>query len=333
MDDGRREKWPKRTLIVTGSRDHTLRVWMLPRSGEAGYSSFDEADPNGTDDNPYHRLSLKGHDHAVRALAARGRTLVSGSYDCTVRVWDIITGACRWVLVGHTQKVYSVVLDPPRHRAYSGSMDGTVRIWDLKTGDCTHTLKAHTSLVALLGLSPRMLVSASADSTVRVWDPDTGALLHTLAGHTGAITCFQHTDSKLLSGSDGTLKMWDLRDGSVERDLLTGLKGVSQIVLNGRWCVAATNQIHGRTDQSVIDVWDLAQTGEDWGYEEGETDAEETDESEDAEDVEMRENQDYENTQEPTELDARDQPQPRPEAAEAEAEAEAEAVVWQEIAL
>lgn len=56
------------------------------------------------EENPYHKLHLEGHDHAVRALAARGRTLVSGSYDCTVRIWDIITGNCKWVLIGHTQK-------------------------------------------------------------------------------------------------------------------------------------------------------------------------------------------------------------------------------------
>ncbi|KAF7363957.1 WD40 repeat-like protein [Mycena sanguinolenta] len=264
MDDGRREKWPKRALIVTGSRDHTLRVWTLPRSGDAGYSCFDEGDPDDADDNPYHRLFLEGHDHAVRALAARGRTLVSGSYDCTVRVWDLVTGECKWILVGHTQKVYSVVLDPPRHQACSGSMDGTVRIWDLKTGRCAHTLTGHTSLVGLLGLSPRTLVSAAADSTLRVWDPDTGALQHTLAAHTGAITCFQHDEFKVLSGSDGTLKMWNLRDGSVARDLLTGITGVWQVVFEGRWCVAASNQTRAGTVQTVLDVWDFAEEGEDW---------------------------------------------------------------------
>ncbi|KAJ7481112.1 WD40 repeat-like protein [Mycena galericulata] len=263
MEDGRREKWPKRALIVTGSRDHTLRVWTLPRSGDAGYSCFDEGDPDDADDNPYHRLFLEGHDHAVRALAARGRTLVSGSYDCTVRVWDLVTGACRWVLVGHTQKG-AVVLDPPRHQACSGSMDGTVRIWDLKTGRCAHTLTGHTSLVGLLGLSPRTLVSAAADSTLRVWDPETGALLHTLAAHTGAITCFQHDEFKVLSGSDGTLKMWNLRDGSVQRDLLTGITGVWQVVFEGRWCVAASNQTRGGAVQTVLDVWDFAEEGEDW---------------------------------------------------------------------
>ena len=231
------------------------------------------------DDNPYHRLHLEGHDHAVRALAARGRTLVSGSYDCTVRIWDIITGACKWVLVGHTQKgqssihpvyhsdfpltrshlVYSVVLDNHRNLACSGSMDGTVRVWNLRDGTCQHTLTGHTSLVGLLGLSPSYLVSAAADSTLRVWDPETGELRHTLAAHNGAITCFQHDEFKVLSGSDGTLKMWDIRDGTQVRDLLTGIVGVWQVIFEGRWCVAASN----RGDSTGLDVWDFGLDGVD----------------------------------------------------------------------
>ncbi|EIW60223.1 WD40 repeat-like protein [Trametes versicolor FP-101664 SS1] len=262
-----REKWPKRPLIVTGSRDHSLRVWTLPRPGDEEYRCYGaddtEVDPSeeDVDDNPYHKLHLEGHDHAVRALAARGRTLVSGSYDCTVRIWDIITGDCKWVLVGHTQKVYSVVLDINRNLACSGSMDGTVRVWNLSTGQCQHILAGHTSLVGLLGLSPSYLVSAAADSTLRVWDPDSGELRHTLAAHSGAITCFQHDEFKVLSGSDGTLKMWDIRDGTQVRDLLTGIVGVWQVVFEGRWCVAASN----RMDSTVLDVWDFGNDeDEDW---------------------------------------------------------------------
>jgi F-box and WD-40 domain protein CDC4 len=129
MEDGTRERWPKRPLIVTGSRDHSLRVWSLPRPNDPEYRCHGADDTevgpaevrsalnrltisdnlidlmqDDVGNNPYHRLHLQGHDHAARALAARGRTLVSGSYDCTVRVWDIITGKCQWVLVGHTQK-------------------------------------------------------------------------------------------------------------------------------------------------------------------------------------------------------------------------------------
>lgn len=149
--------------------------------------------------------------------------------------------------------VYSVVLDPIREQACSGSMDGTVRIWSLNTGQLIHNLSGHTSLVGLLGLSPSHLVSAAADSSLRVWDPDTGELKHTLQAHTGAITCFQHDEFKVLSGSDGTLKMWDIRDGTFVRDLLTGINGVWQVVFEGRWCVAASN----RTDTTVLDVWDF----------------------------------------------------------------------------
>lgn len=209
--------------------------------------------------------------------------MVSGSYDCTVRIWDIITGACKWVLAGHTQKgrmqllycsiqsstyqsiiflpVYSVVLDLGRNQACSGSMDGTVRVWNLQTGQCQYALTGHTSLVGLLGLSPSHLVSAAADSTLRIWDPDTGDLRHTLAAHTGAITCFQHDEFKVLSGSDGNLKMWNIRDGTVVRDLLTGITGVWQVVFEGRWCVAASN----RNDTTVLDVWDFGnEDDEEW---------------------------------------------------------------------
>ncbi|ESK91403.1 cell division control protein [Moniliophthora roreri MCA 2997] len=206
----RREKWPKRPLIVTGSRDHSLRVWTLPRKGEEEYKCYSPG-VYDADENPYHLLHLEGHEHAVRALAARGRTLVSGSYDCTVRVWDIVNGVCRWVLIGHTQKVYSVVLDPARKQTMSGSMDGTVRIWSTSLGQCLHVLTGHTSLVGILSLSPTHLVSAAADSTLRIWDPDNGELKHVLAAHTGAITCSQHDEFKIVSGSDGTLKVWDLR--------------------------------------------------------------------------------------------------------------------------
>ena len=154
-----------------------------------------------------------------------------------------------------------MVLDPIRHQACSGSMDGTVRVWNLRTGACQHTLTGHTSLVGLLGLSPSYLVSAAADSTLRIWDPDTGKLKHTLAAHTGAITCFQHDEFKVLSGSDGNLKMWDIREGTVVRDLLTSITGVWQVVFEGRWCVAASNT----GEATMLDVWDFGtEQDDDW---------------------------------------------------------------------
>lgn len=238
--DGTPIMMPKEPLIITGSRDSTLRVWKLPQPGDR---SIMQAGPPANDrDNPYFIRTLSGHHNSVRAIAAHGDTLVSGSYDCTVRVWKISTGDLVHRLQGHAQKVYSVVLDHARNRCISGSMDNLVKVWDLDTGACLFNLEGHTSLVGLLDLSHDRLVSAAADSTLRIWDPESGACKATLSAHTGAITCFQHDGQKVISGSDRTLKMWNVRNGECVRDLLTDLSGVWQVRFDERRCVAAVQR-------------------------------------------------------------------------------------------
>lgn len=238
--DGSPIMMPKEPLIITGSRDSTLRVWKLPRPGDP---QIHQAGPPANDsDNPYSLRVLTGHHSSVRAIAAHGDTLVSGSYDYTVRVWKISTGDMVHRLTGHTQKVYSVVLDHARGRCISGSMDNLVKVWSLETGNCLFNLDGHTSLVGLLDLSHGRLVSAAADSTLRIWDPDNGNCQSILSAHTGAITCFQHDDQKVISGSDRTLKMSNISTGECLRDLLSDLSGVWQVRFDERRCVAAVQR-------------------------------------------------------------------------------------------
>ncbi|KAI9678841.1 MAG: SCF ubiquitin ligase complex subunit cdc4 [Caeruleum heppii] len=242
---------PKQPLIITGSRDSTLRVWKLPPQGKC--APVTPVTPATDGESPYFVRTLAGHIQSVRAIAAYADTLVSGSYDSTVRVWKISTGETLHRLQGHAQKVYSVVLDHRRNRCISGSMDNMVKVWSLESGTVLYNLEGHTSLVGLLDLSDDRLVSAAADSTLRIWDPEDGHCKSTLSAHTGAITCFQHDGQKVISGSDRTLKMWDVRTGECVRDLLTGLSGVWQVKFNERRCVAAVQ----RNDLTYIEVLDF----------------------------------------------------------------------------
>lgn len=221
---------PKQPLIITGSRDSNLRVWKLPQPDDQWYNQASPPQDDG--DCPYFVRVLTGHQHSVRAIAAHADTLVSGSYDCTVRVWKISTGETLHRLQGHSQKVYSVVLDHQRNRCISGSMDNLVKVWSLDTGSVLYNLEGHTSLVGLLDLNSNRLVSAAADSTLKIWDPENGHCKSTLTAHTGAITCFQHDSQKVISGSDRTLKMWDVKTGHCVKDLLTDLSGVWQVKFN-----------------------------------------------------------------------------------------------------
>ncbi|KAL8671737.1 MAG: hypothetical protein Q9168_003759 [Polycauliona sp. 1 TL-2023] len=248
--DGQPIMSPKQPLIITGSRDSNLRVWKLPKPGDPDF--FQAGPPLDDSECPYFVRVLTGHHHSVRAIAAHADTLVSGSYDCTVRVWKISTGETVHRLSGHTQKVYSVVLDPRRNRCISGSMDNMVKVWSLDTGSALYNLEGHSSLVGLLDLQHDRLVSAAADSTLRIWDPETGGCKATLKAHTGAITCFQHDGQKVISGSDRTLKMWNVANGKFVKDLLTDLSGVWQVNFNERRCVAAV-QRNGLTYIEVLD--------------------------------------------------------------------------------
>ncbi|KAK4098012.1 WD40 repeat-like protein [Parathielavia hyrcaniae] len=251
VQDGKPVMMPPKPLIITGSRDSQLRVWRLP---EAGSRRYIQTGPPANDDQcPYFIRILSGHGHSVRAISAHCDTLVSGSYDSTVRVWRISTGEQLHVLHGHTQKVYSVVLDHKRNRCISGSMDSLVKIWDLNTGTCLFTLEGHSMLVGLLDLRDDQLVSAAADSTLRIWDPQSGKCKKVLEAHTGAITCFQHDGWKVISGSEKTVKMWDVKTGDCVRDLLTDLSGVWQVKFDDRRCVAAVQ----RDNLTYVEILDF----------------------------------------------------------------------------
>jgi F-box and WD-40 domain protein CDC4 len=238
--DGKPIMMPKEPLIITGSRDSNLRVWKLPKPEDP--SSIQRGQSSDDSECSYFVRALTGHTLSVRAIAAHGDTLVSGSYDCNVRVWKISTGETLHRLEGHSQKVYSVVLDHERNRCISGSMDNLVKVWSLETGTVLFNLEGHASLVGLLDLQRNRLVSAAADSTLRIWDPENGHCKSTLSAHTGAITCFQHDGHKVISGSDRTLKMWDVKTGEFARDLLTDLSGVWQVKFDERRCVAAVQR-------------------------------------------------------------------------------------------
>lgn len=87
-------------IILSGGRDNAVKVWRVPQVGQEEF----HATGNDVTGNPYHIADLRGHEGCVRVLATHEGAVVSGSYDHDVRVWDLETKECRFVLKGHTQK-------------------------------------------------------------------------------------------------------------------------------------------------------------------------------------------------------------------------------------
>jgi len=108
------------------------------------------------------------------AIAPDGRTVVSGSDDKTLKVWDLETGRCRATFEGHTNSVFGVAITSDGKTVVSGSDDKTLKVWDLETGRCRATFEGHTDSVFGVAITPdgRTVVSGSADKTLKVWDLD-----------------------------------------------------------------------------------------------------------------------------------------------------------------
>ncbi|KAG7162175.1 F-box/WD repeat-containing protein 7-like 1 [Homarus americanus] len=197
---------------------------------------------------------LKGHDdHVITCLQFSGNTIVSGSDDNTLKVWNATSGKCMRTLTGHTGGVWSSQMSG--NLIVSGSTDRMLRVWNAETGECRHTLYGHTSTVRCLHLHGNKVVSGSRDATLRVWDVDSGACEHVLVGHVAAVRCVQYNGRLVVSGAyDYMVKVWN----ADREECLHTLQGHTNRVYSLQF--DGIHVVSGSLDTSIR-VWDV-ETGQ-----------------------------------------------------------------------
>ncbi|KAF7784218.1 hypothetical protein Agabi119p4_383 [Agaricus bisporus var. burnettii] len=188
---------PSRTRLASCSDDTTTRVWRVDKID----NDSEETIPGlATSEET---IVLTGHTHSVNSIGwlpvtdtGTNEIVATSSFDCTVRVWDAMTGKCIKVLADHKRPVYTLIFSPDGKWLATGGGDGYLFIYSTKTWEKKWTWFAGLEkpgvfeiawqMVAALGLN-RLAVSLECRQVAIVDASKIPVLQDTDQGVVGAI--------------------------------------------------------------------------------------------------------------------------------------------------
>ncbi|XP_077431522.1 telomerase protein component 1 [Vanacampus margaritifer] len=211
-------------LVISGSRDTTIKVWHVPTATE--------------------HKNLGGHTGGVTCLAAPPaeyckklarslslsddeRFILSGSADCNVKMWALGAGQC--VKSIYTFNAVTALCFVPEGDGYivTGSDGGKVQAWSWRTLENCQSINAHQEALTSIQSQGPLVFSGSSDGGVSVWENrltqrDPLRLLHGWNGQVtgcagGRLALSPRGDRVLLAYGRPWIKMLHWTTGSVSR--------------------------------------------------------------------------------------------------------------------
>ncbi len=148
-----------------------------------------------------------------------GRTVLTGGYDRTARLWETASGRPLGTPMEHQSSVLAVAFSPDGRTILTGSYDKTARLWNAATGRPITAPLLHQGIVYAVAFSPdgRMALTGCDDSTARLWDAGTGRPVGTPMRHRAGLSAvaFSADGKTILTGSKAarSAQLWDAATG------------------------------------------------------------------------------------------------------------------------
>jgi WD40 repeat protein len=93
--------------------------------------------------------------------------VISGSWDNTLKVWNLETGEEQFTLTGHSKWIRAVAVTPDGKQVISGSYDNTLKVWNLVTGEVLATFTGE-SPIACCAVAPDGMTVVAGEASGRV---------------------------------------------------------------------------------------------------------------------------------------------------------------------
>ena len=240
---------------LSDSMIHPIHVEAVDTNGNVGHASFGLVEIS-----PHHIATFEDHTAGVNSVAfslVDATLLATGSWDRTIKLWDVVTQQDIATLEGHMSGVNSVVFSSDGVTLATGSWDGTVKLWDVTTQQDIATLEGHMSGVNSVAFSSDevTLATGSHDGTVKLWDVETERDIATFRHTSGVHSVSFSSDGAILAtGSwDRTVKLWDVATRQNIATFEEHTAEVNSVVFSP---VDATLLATGSSDRTVK-LWDV----------------------------------------------------------------------------
>jgi WD40 repeat protein len=173
------------------------------------------------------KITLSGHTDAVSAIAWLGpERLVTGSFDKTIKTWNIKKSAAEKTLSAHQDQVLALAVSASGEWFVSGGKDRKVNLWNAESVDGAKEIANHTKGVHAVAFSAdgKLVASCGEDDTrILLWDVEAGKSFKLLTAEDPDdktqrrslhALAFRPNSAHLATcGADRTLRLWDLEQG------------------------------------------------------------------------------------------------------------------------
>lgn len=209
---------------------------------------------------------LTGHNEDISCMVAfSDEIMVSGSFDGTIRIWDIVTRQCL-----HVMRVFNETEDPgffsrvccvtilSNGRVISASDDNILQVWDISTGKLLRMLRGHNAhITGLITTTDDKFISYADDGTLCVWDSSTYKCIKKIKGHKKKITCVVALCAGVVvSGAkDHDLRIWNTVTGQCVHVLRGHTRGITCMT------ILPDGRLVSGSDDKTLRIWDTT-TGE-----------------------------------------------------------------------
>jgi len=186
------------------------------------------------------------HTNSVYTLdQIDNETMVSGSFDNTIRIWKISTGQTLKIInvnaYVYVVRVFSIV--NKQIVCGKAGTSNNLEIYNFSTGVLIQTLIGHSLRVLSIEiLSEQFMASGGADKRVVIWNLTSYTIKNTLMGHNGFVRCIKRISSNLMASGDGNglIIVWNW------------LTGEQIFNLNGHTTGLSFNSLDLYDDQTLI---------------------------------------------------------------------------------